>query len=67
MKANTHMGKSRHFWKYMPNSKFRFVAFTMLHLMNHTAGFQETVWNVEVTDREKIISLKDALLSTAPA
>ena len=40
---------------------------TMLHLMNHTAGFQETVWNVEVTDREKIISLKDALLSTAPA
>lgn len=51
----------------MPNSKFRFVAFTMLHLMNHTAGFQETVWDVEVTDREKIISLKDALLSTAPA
>ena len=40
---------------------------TMLHLMNHTAGFQETVWDVEVTDREKIISLKDALLSTAPA
>lgn len=40
---------------------------TMLHLMNHTAGFQETVWDVEVTDREKIISLKDALLATAPA
>lgn len=40
---------------------------TMLHLMNHTAGFQETVWDVEVIDREKIISLKDALLSTAPA
>ncbi|MDE7286613.1 MAG: beta-lactamase family protein [Lachnospiraceae bacterium] len=40
---------------------------TMLHLMNHTAGFQETVWDVEVTDKEKIISLKDALLSTAPA
>lgn len=40
---------------------------TMLHLMNHTAGFQETVWDVEVTDREKIISLKAALLSTAPA
>lgn len=39
---------------------------TMLHLMNHTAGFQETVWDVEVTDREKIISLKAALLSTAP-
>lgn len=40
---------------------------TMCHLMNHTAGFQETVWDVEVTDREKIISLEDALLSTAPA
>lgn len=40
---------------------------TMLHLMNHTAGFQETVWDVEVTDKEKIISLKDALLATAPA
>lgn len=40
---------------------------TMLHLMNHTAGFQETVWDVETTDKEKIVSLKDALLSTAPA
>lgn len=40
---------------------------TMLHLMNHTAGFQETVWDVETTDREKIMSLEDALLSTAPA
>lgn len=40
---------------------------TMLHLMNHTAGFQETVWDVETTDREKIISLDDALLSTTPA
>lgn len=40
---------------------------TMLHLMNHTAGFQETVWDVETMDKEKIISLKEALLSTAPA
>lgn len=40
---------------------------TMLHLMNHTAGFQETVWDVETTDKNEIISLKDALLSTAPA
>lgn len=40
---------------------------TTLHLMNHTAGFQETVWDVETTDKEKIISLKDVLLSTAPA
>lgn len=40
---------------------------SMLHLMNHTAGFQETVWDVETADKEKIIGLKDALLSTAPA
>lgn len=40
---------------------------TMLHLMNHTAGFQETVWDVETADKNEIISLKDALLSTAPA
>lgn len=40
---------------------------TMLHLMNHTAGFQETVWDVETADKNEIVSLKDALLSTAPA
>lgn len=40
---------------------------TMLNLMNHTAGFQETVWDVEVTDKNDLVSLKDALLDTAPA
>lgn len=40
---------------------------TMLHLMNHNAGFQETVWDVETEDKEKITDLKEALLSTAPA
>lgn len=39
---------------------------TMLHLMNHTAGFQETTWDVEVTVKKDIVSLKDALLNTAP-
>lgn len=39
---------------------------TMTHLMNHTAGFQETTWDVEVTDKKDIISLRDALLATAP-
>lgn len=57
--------------KYLPEGFLSNLSYkepvTMLHLMNHTAGFQETVWDVEVTDREKIISLKDALLSTAPA
>lgn len=39
---------------------------TMTHLMNHTAGFQETTWDVEVTDKKDIISLREALLATAP-
>lgn len=39
---------------------------TMTHLMNHTAGFQETTWDVEVTDKKDIINLRDALLATAP-
>ncbi len=39
---------------------------TMTHLMNHTAGFQETTWDVEVLDKKDIISLRDALLATAP-
>ena len=29
---------------------------TMTHLMNHTAGFQETTWDVEVLDKKDIIS-----------
>lgn len=56
---------------YLPDSFLSNLSYkepiTMLHLMNHTAGFQETVWDVETTDKEKIISLKDALLFTAPA
>lgn len=39
---------------------------TMTHLMNHTAGFQETTWDVEVLDKKDIISLRDALLATTP-
>lgn len=39
---------------------------TMTHLMNHTAGFQETTWDVEVLDKKDIISLRDALLWAAP-
>lgn len=39
---------------------------TLLNLMNHTAGWQETTWDVEVGDKEDIVSLKEALLNTAP-
>ncbi len=34
----------------------------MTHLMNHTAGFQETTWDVGVLDQKDIISFGDAEL-----
>lgn len=40
---------------------------TMLHLMNHTAGFQETTRELEVENEENIIPLEDALRETEPA
>lgn len=39
---------------------------TMLHMMNHTAGWQETVYDVEVADESDIISLEQALKNTEP-
>lgn len=40
---------------------------TMTDLMNHTAGWQETVYDVETSDSSKIISLADALKQSEPA
>lgn len=39
---------------------------TMQNLMNHTAGWQETTYNVEVSDKLDIVSLEDALKNTEP-
>lgn len=39
---------------------------TMLHMMNHTAGWQETVYDVEVADESDIVSLEQALRNTEP-
>lgn len=39
---------------------------TMQNLMNHTAGWQETTYNVEVSDKSDIVSLEDALKNTEP-
>lgn len=40
---------------------------TMRNLMNHTAGWQETVYDVEVPEEERIVSLEKALQNTEPA
>ena len=39
---------------------------TMLHLMNHTAGWQETIYTVEVSEEKNIVSLEEALKNTEP-
>lgn len=56
--------------KYLPEGFLSNLSYeepiTMLHLMNHRAGFQETTWDIEVTDKNDIVSLKQALLDTAP-
>lgn len=40
---------------------------TMMNLMNHNAGWQETTAALEVADEADIISLEDALKATEPA
>ncbi|WP_050739808.1 serine hydrolase domain-containing protein [Acetobacterium bakii] len=40
---------------------------TMTHLMNHTAGFQETTYDIEVTDLSKLVGLEKALEQSEPA
>ncbi len=40
---------------------------TMMNLMNHNAGWQETSYDVEVKDRGKIVSLKQALIDSEPS
>jgi len=39
---------------------------TMTHLMNHTAGFQETTYDIETTETAKLVSLEKALLQSEP-
>ncbi|WP_124057817.1 serine hydrolase domain-containing protein [Vaginisenegalia massiliensis] len=56
---------------YLPadfKAKMHFKAdFTLLDLMNHQAGFQETVYQVEYSHKQDIPSLKDQLISSQPA
>lgn len=39
---------------------------TMTHLMNHTSGFQETTYDIEVTDLSKLVGLEKALEQSEP-
>lgn len=39
---------------------------TMLHLMNHTAGFDQMLFQLETPDKDKIISLKEFLETYQP-
>ena len=56
---------------YLPEGFFKKLKYdepiTMLNLMNHNAGWQETSTTIEVDDEEDIISLEEALKKTEPA
>ena len=56
---------------YLPDNFFGKLEYdepiTMLNLMNHTAGWQETVYDVEVAEKSEIVDLETALKNTEPA
>lgn len=55
---------------YLPENFLNKLKFdkpiTMQHLMNHTAGFQETTYNVETGNIEEVVDLEQALRQTQP-
>lgn len=57
--------------KYIPDSFLTKLSYdtpiTMTHLMNHTAGWQETTYDIEVSHKEDIVSLEQALKASEPA
>ena len=62
---------SEDIYTYLPKSFTdrlpKYEHFTILDLMNHTAGFQETIWEVETSDLDKLLSLDEGLILSAPA
>ncbi|WP_167956315.1 serine hydrolase domain-containing protein [Anaerosporobacter faecicola] len=56
--------------EYLPDGFLKKISYkepiTMLDLMNHTAGWQETTYDVEVKEHSKIIDLEQALRETEP-
>ncbi len=57
--------------EYLPKNFLQKLSFdkpiTMINLMNHTAGWQETIYDVETKDASRIVTLKQALKQTEPA
>lgn len=57
--------------KYLPEGFLTKLAYntpiTMINLMNHTAGWQETTYDIETKDASKIIPLDQALTKSEPA
>lgn len=55
---------------YLPEGFLKNLSYddsiTMLDLMNHSAGFQETIWELETHDQDKLMPLDKALQKTAP-
>ncbi|MBQ7308420.1 MAG: serine hydrolase [Clostridia bacterium] len=55
---------------YLPKNFLRKLKYdtpiTMMNLMNHTAGFEEMIFNLEVYNENEIISLKDFLYKYQP-
>ena len=56
---------------YLPEDFFKKLKYdepiTMLHLMNHNAGWEETTLPIETENEEDILSLEEALRKTEPA
>lgn len=56
---------------YLPDDFFQHLSYddpiTMLDLMNHRAGFQDTIYTMGVQDESKITSLYDTLKAIEPA
>ena len=56
--------------EYLPENFFQNLKYdepvTMLNLMNHTAGWGETTWALQVDDVDDIVSLEQALRDTEP-
>lgn len=57
--------------EYLPDGFFRHLSYdepiTMLNLMNHNAGWQETVRSMESKEESKVLPLKEALQAIEPA
>ncbi len=56
---------------YLPDGFLKNLSFekpvTMIDLMNHSGGFQESVWDIETDNLDELMPLDEAITKTAPA